>query len=784
MKKYSAFLLNFIIIVGLLLSSCNILQTQEAQPNTTTSTNSTMKQAEVVFKVWIPEGTQAEATVNLDIVDEITGLAIYPQRYAMSQSSGYLYEVHIPVNIGSLVTYRYTKVSGTAVGEHTSTGAAVRYRILKVDGPTIVEDIIYAWGDTPLSKPTGRIQGRIIDETSNQPVANIMVNAGGISALTSSEGDYILEGLPTGTHNLVAYSIDGKYTVYQQGAMVAQDATTPANLKLRPADQVTVTFITNTPADASAGLPIAIVGNMLQLGDTFADLTAGFSTLQNRTAMMTVREDGSYSYSIQLPAGFDLRYKYTLGDGFWNAEHNTDGGFRLRQLIVPNGDVVINDTIDTWGLNSTTPFVFRLTVPEGTPLTDTISIQFNPFDWTPPLTMWSLGNRQYIYVLYSPYQLLGDITYRYCRNDQCEKSIGILNGKTAEQMMINQSSASKDITDEITQWTNYQSLPETPTVVVDIVGRIAGFVSGFELSNQYSPINQSHYIDAISSIYQSKANMLMLTPTWSITHNSPPIIESLPGKDMYRSDLDQIAGWVNETGMSLAIFPQFNTGNLVMDDWWMNAERSDGWWQSWYDRYHTFIMNYALQGTSLQADALVLNDGNINPALPSGLLPDGTPSGVPGNSLDRWKQLISDVRAVYGGEIYWAVYEDTDISTITEILSLVDKVIYVGMDASLPSAENPAEIVATYFSEHIHPIYEQTSKPIIIGITFNQEITPDKQYALYKTILEQINQENWISGVISQEFNPTVRLQDNSNSVFGKSTMEILSYWYPYLVSQ
>ena len=781
MIKKTLFLLNFSLILAISLSACGIAG--KDQPSTT-GNNSTYKQAEVVFRAWIPESTPADASVTLDILDEVTGLAIYPQRYQMSQSNGYLYEVHVPINVGSVIKYRYSKLSGIATGEHTSLGTAVRYRMAKIDGPAIIEDVIFTWADAPLSKPTGRIQGRILDETTNQPVSNLMISAGGLSTFTSSEGEYLLEGLPNGTHNLLTYALDGKYSIYQQGAMVAEGATTPANIKVRPANEVTVTFITNTPTNASPGLPIRIAGNMLQFGNTFADLSAGFSTVESRMPLMTIREDGSYSYSIKLPVGFDLRYKYTLGDGFWNAEHYADGNFRLRQLIVPSSDVVINDVIDSWSINDTPPFVFRLTTPASTPATDTVSIQFNPFTWTPPLEMWPIGANQYIYVLYSPHQVLGDISYRYCRNEQCEESIALLADKSAEQMLINQTTEQKDITDVISSWTNYQPLAATPIVAVDILGRTPGFISGFALSSNYSPYYQAHYIDALSAMYQSKANLIMVTPTWSVTHNTPPIFEVIPGKDMLLADVTQVTGWIRETSVPLAIFPKFNTAGMDMDRWWMNADRSDGWWQSWFDRYHTFILHSAIQAAQNQAKALVLNDGSIDPALPGGLLPDATPSGVPGDALDRWKKLIQDIRAVYPGEIYWTVYADTDISKLTDLISLVDKVIYADMDSAMVNSDNMAGDITSIFTDKVKPVFDNTSKPVIIGITASAEIAPEKQAAFYQAVLEELNRQNWVAGVIAQEVNPSIRVQDNSASVFGKPAMDILQYWYPFLVGQ
>src|SRR5659263_274802 len=57
--------------------------------------------------------------------------------------------------------------------------------------------------------------------------------------------------------------------------------------------------------------------------------------------------------------------------------------------------------------------------PAYTPVTDIVSIQFNPYGWTEPIPMWPLGNNQWVYQLYSPLNMLGDFEYRYCRNDQC-----------------------------------------------------------------------------------------------------------------------------------------------------------------------------------------------------------------------------------------------------------------------------------------------------------------------------------------------------------------------------
>ena len=69
-------------------------------------------------------------------------------------------------------------------------------------------------------------------------------------------------------------------------------------------------------------MPIRLAGNLYQLGDTFGDLQGGLSTVATRMPVLAPLPDGRYSITLALPAGADIRYKYTLGDGFWNAEHS------------------------------------------------------------------------------------------------------------------------------------------------------------------------------------------------------------------------------------------------------------------------------------------------------------------------------------------------------------------------------------------------------------------------------------------------------------------------------
>jgi hypothetical protein len=118
-----------------------------------------------------------------------------------------------------------------------------------VDAPLTIYDTVTAWGDQLYQAGTGKIVGSVLDITTNTPVPDILVCAGGRSSFTASDGSFIINGLPDGTHNLVAYSLDGDYLPFQQGALIKSGLTTPANIQLIPGQPVNLTFLLQVPAE-------------------------------------------------------------------------------------------------------------------------------------------------------------------------------------------------------------------------------------------------------------------------------------------------------------------------------------------------------------------------------------------------------------------------------------------------------------------------------------------------------------------------------------------------------
>ena len=245
--------------------------------------------AQTNFVVTIPEPLQANETLAIAIMDEVTGLSLNATQFPMSARDSLTYTAILPLPFNSLVKYRYVRRGASQVLEDTNFGAAIRYRMHLVAGPSEVQDIVSDWGDRSYTRPTGTILGQVFNSDTGSTLPNIMVSAGGQQFITDSLGRFELIGLPIGTQNLVAYSLDGMYQTFEQGATVAAGSTTSVDLRVKPAQIVSVTFTVTVPEATVPGVPVRIAGNILQLGNTFADLQGGVSTNTDRMPVLSLQ---------------------------------------------------------------------------------------------------------------------------------------------------------------------------------------------------------------------------------------------------------------------------------------------------------------------------------------------------------------------------------------------------------------------------------------------------------------------------------------------------------------
>ncbi len=775
--------------------------------------------AQTTFVVRLPEPLAANEALVLMILDEVTGLSLNPVLYQMSPRDSLTFTAVLPLPLNAVVKYRYVRRSSVQVMEDTSLGKLIRYRLFSVVGPGEVQDVVSDWGDRTYARQMGSIQGRVINADTGTPLPGILVTAAGVQFLTDSAGRFDLQGLPVGVHNLVAYSLDGIYLPFQQGAAVGAGQNTTVEIRARPAPMVSVTFSVVVPANTVPGSPVRIAGNLLQLGNTFADLQGGVSTNADRMPVMSLTADGRYVTTVSLPVGAYVQYKYTLGDGFWNAEHKTQGEFVLREMIVPAQDVILQDQVATWQAGSSSPILFEVTVPAVTPPGDIICIQFNPYGWTEPIPMWPLGNNRWVYKLYSPLNMLGTFYYRYCRNAQCNSADDTATaGASAVGRAISTSLVDQDIQDTVTAWKWYEN-PEPTTLVGAVISpRPGGFVAGVELQPNFRP-NWSYYTpQALTNIQALGANQVILTPTWTYSNLAPLGFVPVPGQDPMWIDSAIMISQARALGLNVALFPRPQFVDSAAQ-FWSAAPRDALWWQTWFDRYRAFAVNYADLASQTGSDTLILGGDWLIPALPGGTLADGSLSGVPPDAELRWKTVITEVRQHFNGRVLWALpYTPGSLQTTLTFLQDTDGV-YLLWSAGLTGQPGTSKAdlsneAGRLLDNEISPLASLLNKPIYIAVNYPSVAgaatgcpshtpgsclewealsQPDSdsntaaldlqgQADLYEAMLTAINGRTWVAGIISRGYFPPVALQDKSASTHGKPAADILWYWFPRLL--
>jgi hypothetical protein len=315
------------------------------------------------------------------------------------------------------------------------------------------------------------------------------------------------------------------------------------------------------------------------------------------------------------------------------------------------------------------------------------------------------------------------------------------------------------------------------------------------------------------------ANWVIYSPTWTYTRTNPPILELVTGRDPLWSDLTAMINQTTNRGINVAVYPTPSFPE-DSDSWWNNAPRDYSWWIVWFDRYRNFLLHHTDLAYRTGAPSLIIGGDWLTPALPGGTLSDGSPSGVPADVENSWRNLIQEVRTRYSGTIAWAMSEEQLASNLPPFLDAVD-MIYIEFSPQLadnnnPSMESIAFEAGRILDEIVLPIQTQTGKPVILAISapsadgaatgcltlpaesncldpaILSQPNPDipeiaidlaEQADVYSAILRAVNERPWVSGVIASGYYPPAKLQDKSMSVHGKPVEETLKYWFPAMAA-
>ncbi len=796
------------------LSACSLLSPSPTGQIATPSSGTLSPAAELRFSVQAPPGTEGNAELTFVLLDPVTDLNLNAQRIPMEAQSDGRWSITLTPAVGSLLYYRYEKSSPTEAIEVTSQGSPVDYRTTHIAGPGEIHEVIARWSGEPFQGTSGRILGQIVSASDDQPINEMLVSAGGHSTFTDGEGRFRLDDLPVGLHTLTAFSPTGSYLPQRQEALIAANTTTPARLQLQPAQPVVVTFQVTVPADTPEQSTLRLAGNVSQLGFRFKPSEYGsYQSISQMPALVRVDPE-HYLGVFTLYEGTYLHYKYTLGDGVWNAERSAMGAFASRSVTLEDDNATMRDRVASWSDGSTAPTRFEIAVPETTPPGDQVVIQFKAGSWRNPLPMWPQGNL-WTFALYGPGSLQQELEYRFCRNMQCgvadEEGFA---GHDASGRELAADQIGTLIQDVITDWqwldrvVLEQEYPSDPQPFEHLSS------GGYEFSSTYDPSWLKYVPAALISIDESGANEIVLSPAWSWAQNNPfPVLEMDPTTAPLEHELKEMVKLGRDRGLRVTLRPSFHTGGVDSDSWWQQALRNQLWWELWFEEYRSFILTYADWAQKNSVEKLIIGGPEVIPALPFGSLPDGSPSGVPADSELRWRNLITEVRQRFAGQLAFELEFRDELSLVPPHIDMFDQAhIYwhspiaqgdptppdvqlATIEAQLNQVtsldvfdEMPITISLAYLSIEnstaaCPPQPDGTCRPLssfsqgqIVDIDLVKDL--EEQARIYSAFLQAIADESQIVGLFARGFYPPVILHDKSLSVYGKPAQDVLTAWF------
>jgi hypothetical protein len=762
---------------------------------------------DIRFKIELPDPPTESERITLEILDNVTGSTYNSQRYDLDPLSEQIYSTVLSVPWGSIIKYRYIKLNETLIPEITTSGNPIAYRLLYASDNEVVTDILQAWQGDIYEGGSGILRGTLTDGETDAAIPDILVCAGGQQTFSDANGKYHIDGLAEGVHNVVFYAMDGHYRTFQQGAKIQSGMTTPADVKMTPMQKVNVTFTVTPPNDA-LGAPIYMAGSILQLGNTFADPNGSLRVQPKRMPMLTPNTDGTQSITLQLYAETDLRYKFTLGDGYWNAEQYTSGGFRVRQLIVPTNDVTVNQTIETWRSVGVEPITFSISIPPSTSPFDEKFIQFQANEWTPPIPLWPLGGGNYLYILYSPLETSQPIKYQFCRNNDCQRARD--SGSESFERQVQPSDKPQTITLTLDSWLNWYPFEENATRIEAYIPiKPAQFRATVELTPEMNPSWVTNALSGISDLSEIGANTIIFSPQWTISPNSPYLQPHLSVTPL-NQELITLLDSTSSQGFTVGLFPQIGPFHTI-ESWWGSGRRTEVWWNAFFDSYSEFILSYAKTAQNSSAEFLILGGKALLPAFKNGQFPDGSESDVPIQFNDTWLTLIDEIREIYQGDLVWATNAHFEIDPLPDFIYDFDG-IYICVDSPLALGENPSfEDIQSGFTDiidsQIYEVYRSTYQPIMIalaypaveiaasgcamlgescyndGLFFYTEVAPfvvnfEEQSLIYNAIMPILASRAWITDIAIRGYDPVVVIHDGTSSINGKPAMDVIRYWF------
>ena len=136
---------------------------------------------------------------------------------------------------------------------------------------------------------------------------------------------------------------------------------------------------------------------------------------------------------------------------------------------------------------------------------------------------------------------------------------------------VSPSAEPQYIADTVEDWAWLESAPfEPPAPLPQITPRGEDFMTGIEFMPGSKPADSVQMTAAIPEIVNLNSGWIIFTPTWTLTHQNPPVIEPDPNQDPLWTDLSTMTSSAFSQGLQVAIHPQPHFPGTPAD-WWSSC---------------------------------------------------------------------------------------------------------------------------------------------------------------------------------------------------------------------
>lgn len=795
----------FFVIIVILLSSCGsfpkIDQITEQLIGEKNSGQG-VTPVPVEFNVEVREPISENETIVLSILDPITGLGVNPRFYEMKKNSPSLFQAQIQLPKTSTIYYKYLVQGNSQNAEVSSFGEPIDYRMYFNEDGGAVHDILAKWKGSQVPERYGQIRGTINDSVTGEPIPDIQINVSGIEAVTNGLGKFEINGLLSGENRITIRSIDGTYASYQQAALIEEGMATEANIALVKTELVKVTFSGKSLNHNFSMQSVRIIGDWGAAQSIDEASTTNLENANIGAFALTDQGNGEFSVTLLLPAGGTFQYKYTFGDGFWNAEKNSVGDFVVRHIIVPVNDSEFRDDIFGWSPDpEVQPVTLHVTVPPSTPSNEIITVQLNPYDWTSPLPMQRIGDGIWQIDLYQPLPVLTAIDFRFCRNYSCERGIEAMvsDGQTRT---IDFASQNKYYENSVAEWMAYSGPPQIPEQTDVVSSKDSKFIMGLDLSENTNFSVDNSAVPNLRLPINLKQNTVIFPYTHSFRLDHPSMIRSLSSNLLGFNESISRGQNAKAAGINGMIMAKLVAADKVPDQW-RTLEITPEFTDHLFAQYNNFLLSSAELAKRSESSGLIIDARVLWPLVPYFGEEENT------DLLNRWQTLIGNVRGIYNGQIYFVVnYSNEGLFGMPAFAEQFDGFL-IDWTAGLATEDGTTledmTLNAFYMMQNDIIPSVPTGKAILIGLNAPSTsgvifgcsnnhptncmladspalefgIDTEGQAMVYKAMLLAINQRDDIEGFFSRGFDGSVLTSDASSSIYGKEAFDLLLYWYP-----